>query len=98
MKNESITQEQFYELKEFVEAKFDKVDAQFDKVDAQFDKVDAQFDKVDAKFDSVEAKFDKLEDSMNKLRTWTVSAFFGAVVVIGTLMGTYAMFLMRLPQ
>ena len=69
MKNEAVTQEQFYELKEFVESKFDKVDE----------------------------KFDKLEDSMNKLRAWTVSAFFGAVVVIGTLIGAYAMFLLRLP-
>ena len=63
MKNEAVTQEQFYELKEFVES-----------------------------------KFDKLEDSMNKLRTWTVSAFFGSVVVVGTLIGAYAMFLLRLPQ
>ena len=61
MANEAVTQEQFYELKE-----------------------------------SVESKLEKLEDSMNKLRTWTVSAFFGAVVVIGTLIGAYAMFLLRL--
>ena len=37
-----------------------------------------------------------LEESMNKLRTWTVSAFFGSVVVVGTLIGAYAMFLLRL--
>ena len=72
MANEAVTQKQFYELKEFVESKFDKVESK------------------------VESKFDQLEDSMNKLRTWTVSAFFGAVVVIGTLIGAYAMFLLRL--
>ena len=52
---------------------------------------------VDSKFDKLESRFDKLEDAVNKLRTWTVSAFFGAVVVIGTLIGAYAMFLLRLP-
>ena len=81
MGNEAVTQEQFYELKEFVESKFDKVDEKFDRVESEFS-----------------SRFDKLEDSMNKLRTWTVSAFFGSVVVIGTLIGAYAMFLLRLPQ
>ena len=95
MGNEAVTQDQFYELKEFVESEFSKVESKFDKVESELNKVESRLDKVESEFSS---RFDKLEDSMNKLRTWTVSAFFGAVVVIGTLIGAYAMFLLRLPQ
>ena len=59
----------------------------------QFQELKQSFE---SKFDSFELKFDRLEESMNKLRTWTVSSFFGSVVVIGTLVGAYAMFLLRL--
>lgn len=66
---------------------------QFHELQGQFHELQGQFHELK---ELVELKFDKLEDSMNKLRTWTVSAFFGAVVVIGTLIGAYAMFLIRL--
>ncbi|WP_213974966.1 hypothetical protein [Tepidanaerobacter acetatoxydans] len=90
--------QQINDLRDRMDAKFDRVDAKFEanrkETDAKFeavykeikdlsDKTDARFDKVDERFDKVDERFEKIEDKFDALNKWAVGSVIA--VLIGTI-------------
>lgn len=88
--------QQINDLRDRMDAKFDKVDTKFDsmrkEIDARFDKVDAKFDvvykeikalsdKTDARFDKVDDKFDGIHREISGLQKWAFALI--VTVVLG---------------
>ncbi|WP_213950750.1 hypothetical protein [Tepidanaerobacter syntrophicus] len=90
--------QQINDLRDRMDAKFDRVDAKFEsmkkEMDSRFDKVDAKFeavhkeikdlsDKTDLRFEKMDEKFEKIEDKFDALNKWAVGSVIA--VLIGTI-------------
>ena len=60
--------EDFSELVEYLDGKFNTIDGKFERVDEKFNKVDERFDKVDEKFNKVDERFDKVEEELGGIK------------------------------
>jgi hypothetical protein len=46
-------EDQFKELRDSIDGRFDRIEVRFNKVDGQFDQIEARFNKVDGQFDQM---------------------------------------------
>lgn len=83
--------QQINDLRDRMDAKFDRVDAKFEanrkETDAKFDMVHKEIkdlsDKTDARFDKVDARFDRIEDKVDNSNKWAIGSVIA--VLVGTI-------------
>ena len=60
--------EDFSELVEYLDGKFNTIDGKFELIDGKFERVDEKFDKIDEKFDKIDGRFDKIEGEIGDIK------------------------------